>query len=936
MKKLLSLIGALTLTASASSVLISCSDKDTDKYGNTFINGDGSLKITTEDLLNWYNETYGSLGKNPQKFLAQFYNIFAVAIYEEASREENNIFENLKTTNSQYLNQDGKEFAESLKNAYGKESKATGTIYGNANSAMVNERKGYLDDKSKGTKAWVKYLRNEFPWVDNDQTSLENAWISNYILTDSSNSAYANLANTLGFGASQSTWYQGYSSIIVNDTTISGLMSSFIRLCGDIQINQETKTTKIYQTPGISENQEIAIINLINALGGKNAFITTTTETFKIEFITSLEDNAFKNLTWNDFLQGISSRYRRDSNSFTGTIASLSSSHSLFDLADVQALRLDSYGTKYEKFWNHEGKQGTNLNRTNIVSVAPNLNSTNSQESKDIWNKYGTKQNVLSNSQRFLVDKYFEEKAPVATSQVVLSFSAINASATPDTLSEISPAQFVNPDWTSVQTQQFFIGFDRYYNEYVKSGTSSTQYDIKTSNNSSAAAGLSDFETFYRGANSRNSNLWKLGDEQSYIKPYLTATKNEQLLTKDFDTTSGTYSNLAKFSVYDFLANGGEAKNSSVNSKADSWTNENTNIKDIATFNAKIGNNDQAKKGVDTLFELVNTLGRHANDTDSNVKPYEVVNEEEGIIAFIDTDGLHFLKIDGYQTLKASSNQKNSYSTKRSEENDKKQSLAYDTLVNTNKELIPYLLNPKSIQGSYNLKEETTVGTNADIDKINIINGMADEFKTEYSEILNYSIENDYERFLVNNSIAKNALSSESDSSNLFYNFDIVSDAQASITSTESFGLLGQWIWLYMDEIFGTNGNYYELYKKFFEVEGENINEDGIRDLLDYIEATQNAVENLNQTFKTQNWNWIKSTEDNYKKQMAAASVNSVQQSFIPKYALEVNSSIFNEITYWKTPLSDEAKTNYIFKSVKYLEDAVIYNLNIKHKEGVE
>ncbi|AVN64991.1 hypothetical protein CG002_01265 [Mesoplasma florum] len=940
MKKLLSLIGAFTLTASATSVLISCSnDKDDDKYGNVFINDDGDFKITTEDLLNWYNETYGRLGKDPQKFLVQFYNIFAVAIYEEASKE-NNIFQGISSENNSYMNEDGRAFAESLKTQYGKESKASNTIYGRANTEMERARKEYLDNKKQGTKAWVKYLKGQFPWVTGDQTALENAWISNYILTDSTNSAYANLSKALGFGATESTWAKGYSTIEVNRTTISNLLSVFLTQNGNVLINNETldKTIKEIAT---TEAQQISIINLVNALGGKNAFKssnssnydeTTNTEnngtTFKIEFIENTNDVFLNTLTWRTFLSGISSIFANSPNSINGTISQISSSNNnIFKYSDVETIRLADNNI-YKDFYNYNARSSRELNKTQIVSVAPVLNS-----SKD-----NQKNNILSNSQKFLVDNYFETKKPVATSEIVLEFSKINSTATPDINKEISPAQFVNNANTQTELINYFEGFYQFYNAYVSSESASSYANAETS----TSTGLTDFETFYRGSN--KNNLWKLGQNQTDtgIINFLTAKNNEKLLTLDYDTTTGTYSNIAKYSVYDFLSSNPEEDKISTNDK---WDADSTNmIGEWASFDQKMTNvSTDATNGKNLLFNLVNDLGRHA-ETEANstkegetAKPYKVLNAEDGIIAFIDSDGLHFMKIDGYSLLNSSNAEK----SETSDDKDKQQSIAYDLLSKTNKELIPYLLNPKlsSGTGSDKIDEPTTIepGINNDIYRQNIIDNMGTEFGNDYSKIINYSITNDYERFLVNNTVAKGFLSTDEDKTNLFYNFDILADAKATTSTTENFGLLSQWLWTYLDEILGTNGDYAELFGKFFEIEGEGIDTKAVYELIRVIEFNQEALSAAPlRSFRNQNDNWNQSVQDNYEKQVKD-SKTSTAESFIPKNGLKIKNSSIIQSKHWKTDLSKSKKMKLIYNiSDKWFNDEVIINVLNKHEGGVK
>lgn len=951
MKKLLSLIGALSLTASATSVLISCADKDDDKYGDSFIKDNGDLSITTKDLLNWYNDTYGRLGKDPHKTLVEFYNIFAVAIYEEASKEDS-IFNDIKADSSEYLNESGEELAQSLKTEYGKDTKAPNTIYGRANNAMISARKVYLDDKKQGTKAWVKYLREQYPWVKNEQTALENAWISNYILTDSTNSAYANFSKALGFGTTDSTWSKGYSSIKINNTEISKLLSEFLTANSDTLTNGKLDEKVTVQA---NDDKKIAsIINLINALGGKNAF-GQSTDPFKIEFIENTNDKFLNTLTWKTFLSGISAIFAQDpAKASIGTISEISAANkNIFTITDVQGIKLTD--NIYKDFYNYNARPASELDKTQIVSIAPTLNGE----------KKSQKTNILSNSQRFLVDNYLETKKPVATSEIVLEFSKINANATIDINKEISPAQFVDTSKITNDLIKYFEGFSQFYNLYVlnKDGNSGEDSENTKSNaKTRTTTGLSDFETFYRGANAPNGSngissdgrLWKMGTKSSYITPYLTAKKNDKLLTLDYDTTTGTYSNLAKYSVYDFLTTTPEAYTPSTISE---WNPENTNIvSGWHNFNQSVEQfSDEAKQGMNELFNLVTDLGRRASKDSEETKegetkvnkPYKVLNEKDGIIAFIDTDGLHFMKIDGYNLIQSTSSDQNPVSTTQTDDQDKEQSIAYDLLSNTNKELIPYLLNPKLLadeeENNYTTDNETTTPStpeesiNNDIAKSNIINNMGTSFGNDYSKILNYSITNNYERFLVNNTIAKGLLTNNEEKSYLFYNYDILADAKAAVSTTESFGMLGQWMWTYLDEIFNTKGDYEKLFEKFFETD-DTVDKKVTAELLNVIENQQQKITEFKNNFELKNNDWIISTERNYKKQMKELENLKIAQTFIPNYALTADMTALDESNIWITALSKNQKVNGFIYNISnaYLNDEIIINNLNKHEGGIK
>ncbi|SYV95641.1 Uncharacterised protein, partial [Mycoplasma putrefaciens] len=93
-----------------------------------------------------------------------------------------------------------------IKNLLGnKNSNNTSTLYGLANDALKdlkeNTHKNNFND-------YKKDLEKRFPGVRNNIKDLENAFKSDYILNDSSNSAFVRLKNLLMFNStvSNSLW----------------------------------------------------------------------------------------------------------------------------------------------------------------------------------------------------------------------------------------------------------------------------------------------------------------------------------------------------------------------------------------------------------------------------------------------------------------------------------------------------------------------------------------------------------------------------------------------------------------------------------------------------------------------------------------------------------------------------------------------------------
>lgn len=888
MKKLLAILGALSISASAGGLVVACSsDKDDTKYGDQFIKDDGGLNISAQTLLDWYNKTYGRLGKDPNKFIAQFYNVFAVSVFGDVA-SENSIL-------SEKIDQESK--AE-IKKAWGDEQTA-GSIRYKAKKAMEDKRKTYLDNKEEKLKGWLKYLRNEFPTVNDDQTSLENAWISNFILNDADSSAYKSLTSILAFnGMNSSTkWSKGTQNLSIttsNSTIHNDLLNDFKNYFKGKTLTEIEQLT--LNSTGLEPDQQLSMINLINSIGGKNALkkASNQADTFTVEFIRSVEDIG----SWTNFFNSISSRY----NSITNKDVEIGSISEFLTTDDL--VRLGKNGVIGENFINYNTTKPTNL--TQIVNYIPTYEFNKNEETEitTIENKItdsttGGRIGLLNNSQRFLSHKYFENKKPLAVSEIVLKFN--NEASLDD---EISLNLFVKSDSDTNGLINYFNGFDEFYNKVAK--------DEKIS----SETGLSLFESFYRGANTGNLNIL---NNNTWATTYLSSKNDKGLLTVDNES----YSNVAKYAIYDFV-NGG--KNASEESKETKIDHANSNIPETTLNDKKLAfDND----GAQALSGLVQTTRRHSIDT-SEQKPqdlnegnekanvYTVVNQDLGIIVYIDTEGLHFAKIDGYDTIKTDSETEKQSATGVETEAGKlaKESIAYDAIFGTNNSYSSYLINKDFVKKETTtptLDEENKPETKKEWDTKNVevqkkIQNMMSV--KDYDGAINYKVENNYERFLINSSIVKT-----NNSTGALYEFDYLTELNSALANTDGeFKDLGQWLWIYLRNIISDGANEVtdeDLFEKFFETEN-GVDNKSIEEMLQQIqkiESTTSASYSTN--FNNKNNSWKKSVDENARVKKEAAENDQQKQNFIPDQYIKLDfEELFKENKIWKDKVTINSLTN--------------------------
>ncbi|AHI54036.1 hypothetical protein SSABA_v1c06340 [Spiroplasma sabaudiense Ar-1343] len=174
-----------------------------------------------------------------------------------------------------------------------------------------------------------------------------------------------------------------------------------------------------------------------------------------------------------------------------------------------------------------------------------------------------TARGMISNSQRFFIDKYFNYQKPVALSEITFPFDT---------------------------------------NQKFEDGITADDFGVATDKTSELGKNINQF---LEGKTNASIAFWD--DALDATIPSGTAKRYDTLLTLDASTE--VFSNTLRTAVYEYLS---------------------TNKSPSAATNGA---------------DLVAKINRNAAD-----KVYTVL--DDGIIAFAETDGLHFVRIEGYNFLK--------------------------------------------------------------------------------------------------------------------------------------------------------------------------------------------------------------------------------------------------------------------------------------------
>ncbi|WP_434325565.1 lipoprotein [Mycoplasma leachii] len=932
MKKLLTWLSAITLVASSSVLAISCKTEQVKNKNSLFLTNFGDIKIDSKSLLEW-NQKWNGISSNNQELINKTNNLLAAGILLAIRDNKLQLPSDTKDGWDPSIN-------SQIKNLLGdKNSTDTATLYGLANKSL-NDLK---DNKYKNdAKGWQKHLQEMFPGVKKNLADLENAYKSNFILNDSSNSAFTKLKNLLMFNSTvaDSMWQKGIQTTNLDWKTLTNNFANAYP--GKKNLDELAKAIKDAFNKADSNWNDAKIVtftNMVNGLGGinnqtslgsngktesqqnDNLIITYSSPRDVKNKITS--SNSGNNGNGEQWIKEILNKVSNDANS--GSIAFAQW---------TKPLNYDSQKGP-SKFINYDNQKPSSW--TEIVKQIPALENGN-LKTDPIRGEYG----AISNSQKYAVNNYFNSEKPVVFSDLIFKFANNKTSSDVEknlSLKTLIPTEGSGQDLTTKLIERF-KGVKSVLQTYVNNDT------VSSGNGSSETytAGLSRFDTIFRGQDSKikaNNSRTETTDFKNWTEwdsknDHHKINVNGKLLTLS-DTT---YSDTVKFSIYDFLTSNNSSnfwswednKNGELQSdqfkkmltdggltedeankidSAISSTSDNKNINEearltiynLAQLFKKINQKNGSNSGTGGSSSSGSSSTTDTNGTNNNSNIYTILNKDEGIIAFIDGDGLHITKIDGYKLIKNNNsqsvgatgngqNQNNTDSIKQSAVLKQIRSLYSSSNSNV---LVPYLINSMLDNNKNNTSVSSTSSsssssstptnnkwnwTDKDLSYSSAIKQLGVDINS-----LNKNIKNDYERFLVNISLIDNSKTKS------FYNIDILSEVSKSIQSGNDSSLQANW----MVELFS------KILKK--DKEKQAIN------LLSTIIATDNKTENNDEIekiflyqsrnlkvagirkFQQANQKWVTKVKENYKKYSSDISLD---KKFIPDQSIDLNSKVKN------------------------------------------
>ncbi|WP_434341684.1 lipoprotein [Mycoplasma putrefaciens] len=877
MKKLLALLSATVFTASSAITAAACSSEEK-RTDSIFIAGNGDFKITSASLLDWYKSWNGFSSDNV-KFINKLYNLIAVGILDGVAK---GTLQLPTSTEAQKRGWDD-SLNDQIKNLLGtKDSDNTSTLYGLANRALKDLKENTHKNKFNDYK---KDLEKRFPGVRNNIKDLENAFKSDYILNDSTNSAFVRLKNLLMFNStvSNSLWRKGIQTVKVEMKTITSEFASAynnINSLENLAKKVEENFKKAGEKSGLSWSDKsiTSFTNLVNSLGGvgfgdkKNSnenisisYSSSKDVQTRIKETHSSNGDGVKN--GQDWIKEILQKITPDAKSGSVAFANWTKTNNYVNDSIKGPQKFINYNNNTPRSWSE------------IVDQIPSLDGQGNLAKDLVSGSFGS----ITDSQKYSLDRYFTSEKPVMVSDLVFTFAnSKNKDSIQKELSlkSLIPVSNSGSDLTKELIERF-QGIGAVLSEYVKN-------DKKTK-----LAGLTRFDTIFRGdtkhlkANLTNEketdfSKWTQWDSSN---TYHKVNKTGSLLT----VSESSFSDVTKYSIYDFMTNTNNNNNWSWNKeekleqnmleKGGLTTTEAKNVLESLSGNG--GSKEFAKSAIANLIKLFDKINqRNMPEKDEN-KMFTTLNKDEGIIAYIDGDGLHITKIDGY----ALTNNNSDSSNTNEEINTIEQTKIIKTIESLyssseGKELVPYLVNSMINTSNNNDTTDTSGWTWAESDKqrANAVANLGIDI-----DKLNNNIRNNYERFLVNTSLV------DSTRTTAFYNTNILNEAaKATETKSDSLATQANWILNFFTKVFNkanTNEFFLSIVSNQNDSNGQNI------DLITKMLTEQSRQERFSgvTTMFAKNQEWIQNIKENFNNQSKDVTID---KNFIPNYGINLSSKI--------------------------------------------
>ncbi|ATG97515.1 lipoprotein [Mesoplasma lactucae] len=878
MKKLLSVLAAFTLSVTPITSVVACGssskkEKEDEIGTNTILKGGSLGQFTSEDFIKRAHDE--DLFGSKNQAIENFMKYFAFQMFSQLMDKSSDIYKTIK-------DQEGKGYVNDF---FLKTVEDQWKIsYGNAETEWNRQVETAKKTGKKWEEDFRKNLEKEYNRKFNSYTDAKDIVINSVMMkaTEGVNVADA-LKNSIN-NIPNSKPTNSFQTIISNFGTVI--------LSQKITINNQTINLPEAYVPGNNIEPIDQYKNLLKALDGIYDWNNNTFSALSIPIInlinatgglhpTDVKDNNIEidNITW----------VTRDN--FKVEVLDKAE-----EFGTQLAMRIDSnFATNYNNGKKTNSISSIGLNGKNINFAKYTLmDSYVSMASETAPAQSNNTRGLLSNSQRYFANNFFETQKPVGISEVVIAPLTGNGNLA----NNINNAGYVgaegstnNLDTDSLYSfMSMFVNKEQWasLNGATTSGVDNTKIPLENTSNYSW-----DLLMNQQG-NLKNFTTASPNGGYDWTEKFISSTslkQHEKLLT--INSSSSDFSDVLKYSVYDFIANGANEQEYKANPNPVAKTVDDGTV---AT--------DANNKSGSAVSNFINSINRRVGSDATNGKNvYQVLNAKQGIIGFVDTDGIHILRIEGYEKLNSSDLLKDQTSITANWDGKKADELKTDINNYQGIQALNDNMSKKENAGNLNALKEATYD----------YNGKRTDSFVNYND-LNTSFGNEYLRFLVNSSIVS-SIAGTNTTPKEKYNINSEIENYISSKTPTSLNPTNDWIavWNYFKEVLGKTSD--QLFTMLFG--GPEVNK--LLGIDNYSDKTANAIKakyrnyilegistfnpwnTSNNNFSTSWTNWVKTN--------SSVSLNDPNNKWKPLATLgnQTSITIATSDKWWK---EKEAEVN--------------------------
>ena len=619
MKKLLSLLATITLTVTPITSVIACTNKtsDGDNNATNSILKSPVFNLTADDLLN--SAKAETLFGGHDNAVHDFMNYFAFQVSKQLSDPTSDLYQQFNaavTADNIYIND---EFINSVQ-----------TQYNSARQYAISQWNEAVDAARDNGKKWEETFRKALEKQLNrtfaKYQDAKEVYITNQMMKGTNNTSVIDSLLNAIYAIPQDNKVLTFDQIIQNfsgqilglNKTIKGISFNLLNAWGanrNPDLDLVGELTKLLQGLAIEvgnishpyfDSLSTYLIDFINATGGTTSPNSNTAKFAKLANITWMTQATFKS-------------------SVLGNPATWAK--------EIIARACSSYATDYDSSGTPTSSYNPRIdgNGDGVAKFAAINSYVSLTDSSSISNNASTK-GLFSNAQRYFANQYFNTKKPLAISEFIIKPLTSTSTLTTN-INNIGYIADSVANQADVGSLYNFMSL--FVNQSNWGGTSSTD------NTKTMVSGSSDYswDQLMNSGGSLSSWTNQAGSSYDWTDTFtsdFSLTQHTKLLT--IDSPSSDYSDILKYAVYDSLTTNAPAEyvSNTTNPTAENDGSVTTNL------------NDQQK----AVTNWISSMNRRTSGT-NNV--YQVLNSTQGIISFVDTDGIHLARIEGYGLLKNAS-----------------------------------------------------------------------------------------------------------------------------------------------------------------------------------------------------------------------------------------------------------------------------------------